>query len=43
MYTYIHLLFLYPGGKTNEQWLKAFWDPWFKAGNQQQREKVRIE
>jgi len=25
--------------KTNELWLKAFWDPWLKAGNPSQREK----
>jgi hypothetical protein len=29
--------------RTNEQWLKAIWDPWLKAGNPSQREKVRIE
>jgi hypothetical protein len=30
--------------KTNEDWFKAFWDPWLKAGaspHPQQREKVR--
>jgi hypothetical protein len=29
--------------RTNEQWFKVLWDPWFKAGNPQQREKVRTE
>jgi hypothetical protein len=29
--------------KTNEQWLKALWDPWLKASNPSQRETVRIE
>ena len=29
--------------KTNEQWFKALWDPWLKAGNQSQRETVKIE
>jgi hypothetical protein len=29
--------------KTNEQWFKALWDPWLKAGNPSQREKVKIE
>ena len=29
--------------RTNEQWLKAIWDPWFKAANPSQRQKVRIE
>jgi len=29
--------------RTNEQWLKAFWDPWSNAGNPLQREKVKIE
>jgi len=29
--------------KTNEQWLKALWDPWLKARNPSQRERVRIE
>ena len=28
---------------TNEQWLKALWDPWLKAGNPSQRETVKIE
>jgi len=23
--------------KTNELWLKGFWDPWLKAGNPSQR------
>jgi cyclophilin family peptidyl-prolyl cis-trans isomerase len=25
--------------KTNEQWFKALWDPWLKAGNPSQRKK----
>ena len=29
--------------KTNEQWFKALWDPWLKAGNPSQRETVKIE
>ena len=29
--------------RTNEQCLKALWDPWLKPGNPSQREKVRIE
>jgi hypothetical protein len=29
--------------RTNEQWLKALWYPWFKAGNLSQRETVKIE
>jgi hypothetical protein len=29
--------------KSNEQWLKAFWDPWLKAGSVAQRETVKIE
>jgi len=29
--------------KTNEQWFKALWDPWLRAGNPSQREKIRIE
>jgi len=29
--------------KTNEQWLKALWDPLLKARNPSQRERVRIE
>jgi hypothetical protein len=29
--------------KTNEQWLKALLDPWFKPRNPSQRETVRIE
>jgi hypothetical protein len=29
--------------KTNEQWLKAIWDPWLKGGYPSQRETVRIE
>ena len=29
--------------KTNEQWLKAFWDPWIKARNPSQRERVKLE
>jgi hypothetical protein len=28
---------------TNEQWLKALWDPWLKAGNPQQRETIKVE
>jgi hypothetical protein len=29
--------------KTNEQWLKALWDQWLKAGNPSHRETVKIE
>jgi hypothetical protein len=29
--------------RTNEQWFKTFWYPWFKAGNPSQRETVKIE
>ena len=29
--------------KTNEQWLKALWDPWLKAGNPSERETVKVE
>ncbi|HYV52797.1 MAG TPA: hypothetical protein VE971_05830 [Candidatus Eisenbacteria bacterium] len=29
--------------RTNEQWLKAFWDPWFKAGNPSQRKTIKVE
>ena len=29
--------------RTNEQWLKALWDPWLKARNPSQRETVKIE
>jgi hypothetical protein len=29
--------------RTNEEWFKAFWDPWLKAGYPSQRETVRIE
>jgi hypothetical protein len=29
--------------RINEQWFKAFWDPWLKAGNPSQRETVKIE
>jgi hypothetical protein len=29
--------------RTNEQWLKALWFPWLKAGNPSQRETVKIE
>jgi hypothetical protein len=25
--------------KTNEQWLKAFWDPWLKARNPSQEKQ----
>jgi len=28
--------------RTNEQWLKAFWDPWFK-GNPSQRKTIKVE
>jgi hypothetical protein len=28
---------------TNEQWLKALWDPWLKARNPSQRETVKTE
>ena len=29
--------------RTNEQWLKAIWDLWFKVGNPSQRETVEID
>jgi hypothetical protein len=29
--------------RTNEQWLKALWDPWLKARNPSQRERVKLE
>jgi hypothetical protein len=29
--------------RTNEQWLKAIWYPWLKAGNPQQREIIKVE
>jgi len=29
--------------RTNEQWLKALWDPWLKARNPSQRERKKIE
>ena len=29
--------------RTNEQWLKALWDPWLKARNPSQREREKIE
>src|SRR5215469_780317 len=29
--------------RTNDEWFKAFWDPWSKAGNPSQRETVKIE
>jgi hypothetical protein len=25
--------------KTDEQWFKASWDPWFKAGNQEKKQQ----
>jgi hypothetical protein len=28
--------------RTNEQWLKALWDPW-AAGNPSQRETIKVE
>jgi hypothetical protein len=28
--------------RTNEQWLKALWDLWLKAGNPSQRQKVKV-
>jgi len=24
--------------RTNEQWFKAFWDPWLKAGNPEKKQ-----
>jgi hypothetical protein len=27
--------------RMNEQWFKAFWAPWLKAGNPSQRETVK--
>jgi hypothetical protein len=29
--------------RTNEQWFKAFWDPWLKAGNPSQRKTIKVE
>jgi hypothetical protein len=29
--------------RTNEQWLKAIWEPWLNVINPSQRQKVRIE
>jgi hypothetical protein len=29
--------------KTNEQWLKAFWDLWLKAGNPERKETAKVE
>jgi hypothetical protein len=29
--------------RTKEQWLKAFWDPWLKAGNPSQRKTIKVE
>ena len=29
--------------RTNEQWFKAFWDLWLKAGNPTQRETIKVE
>jgi hypothetical protein len=29
--------------KTNEQWVKALWDPWFKAGNPERKERAKVE
>jgi len=29
--------------RTNEQWLKTFWDPWFEAGNPSQRKTIKVE
>ena len=29
--------------RTNEQWLKAFWDPWFKAGNPERKETAKVK
>ena len=26
-----------------EQWLKALWDPWLKAGNPERKEKAKVE
>jgi hypothetical protein len=29
--------------RTNEQWLKALWEAWLKAGNPSQRQKVKVD
>ena len=29
--------------RTNEQWLKAIWDLWFKAGNPSQRVTLKLD
>jgi len=29
--------------KTNEQWFKAFWDPWLKAGRRERKETAKVE
>jgi hypothetical protein len=29
--------------KTNEQWLRAFWELWLKAGNPQPKETTKVE
>ena len=29
--------------KTNEQWVKAFWDLWLKAGNPERKETAKVE
>jgi hypothetical protein len=29
--------------KTNEQWLKAFWDLWLKAGSPERKETAKVE
>ena len=29
--------------KTNEQWFKAFWDPWLKAGGRERKETAKVE
>ena len=29
--------------RTNEQWFKALWDPWLKAGNPSQRKTIKVE
>jgi hypothetical protein len=29
--------------KTNEQWFKALWNPWLKAGNPERKETAKVE
>jgi hypothetical protein len=29
--------------RTNQQWLKAFWYPWLRVGNPEQRKTIKVE